>query len=149
MTNNTENVDAVNNAVEGEVDNYALDDTLAGRVVQAGFAGAALSFPDYIKNPKALVTTYILTLASFTGLVGYLNAIDEDEEHSPEIPEESTFPLWQLIAGLGVAVVLKVLGLRKLAKALRKQGVKKPWTIFGGIGSVLVFAGSEYAARRG
>lgn len=149
MTNNTENLSAVNNAVEGEADNYALDDTLAGRVVQAGFVGAALSFPDYIKNPKALVTTYILTLASFTGLVGYLNAIDEDEEHSPQPPEESTFPLWQLIAGLGVAVVLKVLGLRKLAKVLRKQGVKKPWTIFGGIGSVLVFAGSEYAARRG
>ena len=150
MTNNSVNSDAtsstVNEEVDYEVDNYALDDTLAGRVVQAGFVGAALSFPDYIKNSKALVTTYILTLASFTGLVGYLNAIDE---HSPQPPEESTFPLWQLIAGLSVAGVLKILGLCKLAKALRKQGVKKPWSIFGGLGAVLVFAGSEYAARRG
>ena len=153
MTNNSVNPDAtsstVNEDVDNDVDNYALDDTLAGRVVQAGFVGAALSFPDYIKNSKALVTTYILTLASFTGLVGYLNAIDEDEEHSPQPPEESTFPLWQLIAGLSVAGVLKILGLRKLAKALRKQGAKKPWSIFGGLGAVLVFAVSEYAARRG
>ena len=155
MTNNSVNPDnvdaatsAVNDEVENEVDNYALDDTLAGRVVQAGFVGAALSFPDYISKPKSLAATYILTLASFTGLVGYLNAIDEDEEHTPEAPGESTFPLWQLVAGLSVAGVLKVLGLRKLAKALRKQGVKRPWTVFGGIGSVLVFVGSEYAARR-
>lgn len=130
-------------------DNYALDDTLAGRVVQAGFAGVALSLPDYIKNPKALITSYILLLGSFTGLVGYLNAIDEDEDTTPEPPAESSLPLWQLIAGLGTIAVLKVLGLRKLAKALTKRGVKKPWSIFGGVGAGVVFAASEYGARRG
>ncbi|MGO2198390.1 MAG: hypothetical protein ACTH4N_11590, partial [Corynebacterium casei] len=77
------------------------------------------------------------------------NTTPSDLTHSPQPPEESTFPLWQLIAGLSVAGVLKVLGLRKLAKALRKQGAKKPWSIFGGLGAVLVFAVSEYAARRG
>src|SRR5699024_12881361 len=72
------------NSADKKEDNYALDDTLAGRVVQAGFAGVALSLPDYIKNPKALITSYILLLGSFTGLVGYLNAIDEDEATTPE-----------------------------------------------------------------
>ena len=118
-------------------------------MVQAGFAGAALSLPDYIKNPKALITSYILLLGSFTGLVGYLNAIDEDEATTPEPPAESSLPLWQLIAGLGTIAVLKVLGLRKLAKTLTKGGVKKPWSIFGGAGAGVVFAASEYGARRG
>ena len=84
------------NSNDIQEDNYALDDTLAGRVVQAGFAGAALSLPDYIKNPKALITSYILLLGSFTGLVGYLNAIDEEEDTTPEPPAESSLPLWQL-----------------------------------------------------
>ena len=131
------------------VDNYALDDTLAGRVVQAGFAGAALSLPDYVKKPKALITSYILLLGSFAGLVGYLNAIDEEEEASPQPPAESSVSLWQLIAGLGAIGGLKILGLRKLAQALYRRGVKKPWSIFGGIGAAVVFAASEYAARRG
>lgn len=135
-------------AVHVEEDNYGLDDTLAGRVVQAGFAGAALSFPDYIKKPTPLIVTYLVTLASFTGLVGYLNAIDEDEEITPEPPAESNISLWQIIAGLSVLGVLKVAGLRGLAKALRKRGVKKPWTLFGGLGAATVFAASEYAARR-
>ena len=137
------------NSADKKEDNYALDDTLAGRVVQAGFAGAALSLPDYIKNPKSLITSYILLLGSFTGLVGYLNAIDEEEDTTPEPPAESSLPLWQLIAGLSIIAVLKVLGLRKLAKALTKRGVKKPWSIFGGAGAGVVFAASEYAARRG
>ena len=137
------------NSADKKEDNYALDDTLAGRVVQAGFAGAALSLPDYIKNPKALITSYILLLGSFTGLVGYLNAVDEEEDTTPEPPAESSLPLWQLIAGLSIIAVLKVLGLRKLAKALTKRGVKKPWSIFGGVGAGVVFAASEYAARRG
>ena len=137
------------NSNDIQEDNYALDDTLAGRVVQAGFAGAALSLPDYIKNPTALITSYILLLGSFTGLVGYLNAIDEEEDTTPEPPTESSLPLWQLIAGLSIIAVLKVLGLRKLAKALTKRGVKKPWSIFGGAGAGVVFAASEYAARRG
>ena len=137
------------NSNDIQEDNYALDDTLAGRVVQAGFAGAALSLPDYIKNPKALITSYILLLGSFTGLVGYLNAIDEDEGTTPEPPAESSLPLWQLIAGLSTIAVLKVLGLRKLAKTLTKRGVNKPWSIFGGAGAGVVFAASEYAARRG
>lgn len=140
--------ESFNNADKKE-DNYALDDTSAGRVVQAGFAGVALSLPDYIKNPKALITSYILLLGSFAGLVGYLNAIDEDEATTPEPPAESSLPLWQLIAGLSIIAVLKVLGLRKLAKALTKRGVKKPWSIFGGVGAGVVFAASEYGARRG
>jgi hypothetical protein len=147
MTNESFN-NADNNA-DNKEDNYALDDTLAGRVVQAGFAGAALSLPDYIKNPKSLITSYILLLGSFTGLVGYLNAVDEEEDTTPEPPAESSLPLWQLIAGLSIIAVLKVLGLRKLAKALTKRGVKKTWSIFGGAGAGVVFAASEYAARRG
>src|SRR5699024_6915137 len=115
------------NSADKKEDNYALDDTLSGRVVQAGVACAALGLRDYIKNPKALITSYILLLGSVTGLVGYLNAIDEDEATTPEPPAESSLPLWQLIAGLGTIAVLKVLGLRKLAKTLTKGGVKKPW----------------------
>ena len=81
--------------------------------------------------------------------MGYLNAIDEEEEASPQPPAESSVSLWQLIAGLGAIGGLKILGLRKLAQALYRRGVKKPWSIFGGIGAAVVFAASEYAARRG
>src|SRR5699024_9643120 len=148
MKNNSVHNENLDDSYDRE-DNYALDDTLAGRVVQAGFAGAALSLPDYVKKPKALITTYILLLGSFAGLVGYLNAIDEEEEASPQPPAESSVSLWQLIAGLGAIGGLKILGLRKLAQALYRRGGKKPWAIFGGIGAGVVFAASEYAARRG
>lgn len=72
-----------------------------------------------------------------------------EEEASPQPPAESSVSLWQLIAGLGAIGGLKILGLRKLAQALYRRGVKKPWSIFGGIGAAVVFAASEYAARRG
>ena len=56
MENNSVHNENLDDSYDRE-DNYALDDTLAGRVVQAGFAGAALSLPDYVKKPKALITS--------------------------------------------------------------------------------------------
>lgn len=68
------------------VDNYALDDTLAGRITQSAAAGLMLSFPDWIKNKTALSITYVFSFIGFGALVAITNAQREDEEPQAEQP---------------------------------------------------------------
>ena len=49
MTNNREMHDQ-------RQDNYALDDTLAGRITQAAAVGIATSYPDWITSKGGLIT---------------------------------------------------------------------------------------------
>ena len=59
------------------VDRYALDDTLAGRITQSLALGLMTSYPDWIKNKKALVAAYI---GSFLGFgAGLLFVVSELE----------------------------------------------------------------------
>ena len=81
MTNNRETHDQ-------RQDNYALDDTLAGRITQAAAVGIATSYPDWIKSKSGLITAYTLSFFGFGALVAYTNAHaeqDGDEPRSPRI----------------------------------------------------------------
>lgn len=137
------------------VDNYALDDTLAGRITQSAAAGLMLSFPDWIKNKTALGITYVFSFIGFGALVAITNAQREDEEPQAEQPQaeqnDSDLKLWAVFAA---AILLLVLGgfinvkvSQAVVKRLRKRGLSKPWTAWGAIAAAFVFLVSELEAR--
>lgn len=128
-------------------DNYALDDTLAGRITQATAVAIMTSYPDWIKNKTALVSAYVLSFLGFGALVAITNAESHEGESEPEKPEVS---LWALPVGLGALVVGGWLGIkaqRGIVSFIRRRGVAKPWTVWGGIGAAIVFILSELEAR--
>lgn len=66
-------------------DYYSLDDTLAGRIAQAGMVGTAVALPDYISSRplRALATAGIGTGGA--ALVAVLNSFDEDPDNDPAV----------------------------------------------------------------
>lgn len=147
------------------VDNYALDDTLAGRITQSAAAGLMLSFPDWIKNKTALSITYVFSFIGFGALVAITNAQREDEEPQAEQPpvehpqaehpqaeqNDSDLKQWAVFAAV---ILLFVLGgfinvkvSQAVVKRLRKRGLSKPWTAWGAIAAAFVFLVSELEAR--
>ena len=132
-------------------DNYALDDTLAGRIAQSAIIGVVTSYPDWIKNRTVLIGAYALSAAGFLGLVGYLNAQDEDDEEFGQVPDDApTLPAWSIVAGVAVSALgaaLDIAVTRRVVGWLRKRGVSKPWTLLGAIGAGLTFVVSEAEAR--
>lgn len=137
------------------VDNYALDDTLAGRITQSAAAGLMLSFPDWIKNKTALSITYVFSFIGFGALVAITNAQREDEEPQAEQPpveqNDSDLKQWAVSAAV---ILLFVLGgfinvkvSQAVVKRLRKRGLSKPWTAWGAIAAAFVFLVSELEAR--
>ncbi|GAB3701600.1 hypothetical protein [Corynebacterium nasicanis] len=66
-------------------DFYALDDTLSGRLTQAGLVGTAVSLPDYIRSGplRALATGALLVGGG--ALVAVLNSFDEDPDNDPRV----------------------------------------------------------------
>lgn len=66
-------------------DYYSLDDTLAGRIAQAGMVGTAVALPDYIRSGplRALVTAGIGVGGA--ALVAVLNSFDEDPDNDPAV----------------------------------------------------------------
>ena len=135
----------------GNTDNYALDDTLAGRIAQSAIIGAVTAYPDWIKNRTVLIGAYALSAAGFLGLVGYLNAQDEDDEEFGQVPDDATtLPAWFIVAGVAVfalGAALDIAVTRRVAGWLRKRGVTKSWTLLGVIGAGLTFVVSEAEAR--
>lgn len=132
------------------VDNYALDDTLAGRITQSAAAGLMLSFPDWIKNKTALGITYVFSFIGFGALFAITNAQREDEEPQAE-QNDSDLKLWAVFAAV---ILLFVLGgfinvkvSQAVVKRLRKRGLSKPWTAWGAIAAAFVFLVSELEAR--
>ncbi|EEI77394.1 hypothetical protein HMPREF0308_2334 [Corynebacterium striatum ATCC 6940] len=132
------------------VDNYALDDTLAGRITQSAAAGLMLSFPDWIKNKTALSITYVFSFIGFGALVAITNAQREDEEPQAE-QNDSDLKQWAVFAAV---ILLFVLGgfinvkvSQAVVKRLRKRGLSKPWTAWGAIAAAFVFLVSELEAR--
>lgn len=132
------------------VDNYALDDTLAGRITQSAAAGLMLSFPDWIKNKTALSITYVFSFIGFGALVAITNAQREDEEPQAE-QNDSDLKHWAVFAAV---ILLFVLGgfinvkvSQVVVKRLRKRGLSKPWTAWGAIAAAFVFLVSELEAR--
>ena len=147
MTNNHE-------AAEKSRDNYAIDDTLAGRITQAAAQGIVTSYPDWIKSKKGLITAYVLSTIGFGALVAYTNAQAEEDGDEPRSPQEFAdkgLKLWAILAAVlilvGLALWADVAVSRKVVSFLRKRGVKRPWTLLGAIGAAATFIISDLEAR--
>ena len=147
MTNNRE-------AHDQRQDNYALDDTLAGRITQAAAVGIATSYPDWIKSKGGLITAYTLSFFGFSALVAYTNAHaeqDGDEPRSPQDSDDQGLKPWAIFAAVVLLLILggwmNVALSRRMVKFLRKRGAKRPWTLLGAIGAALTFLISELEAR--
>lgn len=128
-------------------DNYALDDTLAGRITQAAAVGIMTAFPDWIKNKTALVFAYVLSFLGFGALVAITNAESHEDRPEPETPD---VPVW----AIPVAFVILVLGgwitiktEQSVVRFIRRRGAAKPWTVWGGISAAIVLILSELEAR--
>ena len=66
-------------------DYYSLDDTLAGRITQAGLVGTAVALPDYLHSkPLRVLTTGAIAVGG-AALVAVLNSFDEDPDNDPAV----------------------------------------------------------------
>lgn len=66
-------------------DYYSLDDTLAGRVAQAGLVGTAVALPDYVRSGPARVLATGAVVLGGAALVAVLNSFDEDPGNDPAV----------------------------------------------------------------
>ena len=142
---------------ETRVDYNALDNTTGGRLLQAAFAGAFTAVPDYVHSTPARVASWVGLAAAFTGTVAAFNAFDEDPRNDLTATVErssdtgSPAKTWGLLAG-GTALLIGSIRLsiaadKKMAEALRRRGAKRPYTLLGLGGAVLLFAATEIDAR--
>ena len=130
-----------------KTDNYALDDTLAGRITQAAAVGIMTAFPDWIKNKTALVCAYILSFLGFGALVAITNAESHEDRPEPELPD---VPAWAIPVAFAILVLggwLNIKIQQGIVSFTRRRGVSKPWTLWGAIGAALTFLFSELEAR--
>lgn len=66
-------------------DYYSLDDTLAGRVAQAGLVGTVVALPDHVRSGPARVLTTGAVVVGGAALVAVLNSFDEDPDNDPTV----------------------------------------------------------------
>lgn len=128
-------------------DNYALDDTLAGRITQAVAVGIMTAFPDWIKNKTALVCAYALSFLGFGALVAITNA--ESHEGQPE-PETPDVPVWAIPVAFAILVLggwITIKTEQSVVRFIRRRGAAQPWTVWGGISAAIVLILSELEAR--
>lgn len=155
--------------LESHEDHYALDDTLAGRIAQAAAVGIVTSYPDWIKNPTVRAAVTVASGLGFAALVAVTNAYAEEQELSDAdlVSTSDTADTadtadtgagddavelepWHIalgVAALGAGLAVDVVVSRKIAGALRKRGIAKPWTLLGAVGAAAVFVVSEAEAR--
>ena len=143
--------------VDSEQDNYALDDTPAGRLAQAAAVGIATAYPDWISSRRGLIFAYVLSFFGFGALVAYANAQAEEEESvEPGAFDPATGSQAPRAWAVAVAALLiGVLGTwassalsRRVARGLRKRGVRRPWTVLGAVAAAVVYLSSELEAKR-
>ncbi|TRX43324.1 hypothetical protein [Corynebacterium guaraldiae] len=128
-------------------DNYALDDTLAGRITQAAAVGIMTAFPDWIKNKTALVFAYVLSFLGFGALVAITNAESHEDRSEPETPD---VPVWAIPVAFAILVLggwITVKTEQSVVRFIRRRGAAKPWTVWGGISAAIVLILSELEAR--
>lgn len=128
-------------------DNYALDDTLAGRITQAAAVGIMTAFPDWIKNKTALVFAYVLSFLGFGALVAITNAVSHEDRPEPETPD---VPVWAIPVAFAILVLggwITVKTEQSVVRFIRRRGAAKPWTVWGGISAAIVLILSELEAR--
>lgn len=136
-----------------DADYYSLDDTLAGRLVQAALAAKFLAVPDYASTRGRQWGLRAALLAAGAGLVAYLNAAEEDPEDEPDAyapPEQAASPAatWAVIGGVGAGSVALLATEDRAARWLGRRGVRRPHTVLGALVGAAVFAGSEIEHRR-
>ena len=159
-------------------DFYALDDTLAGRITQAGLVGTAIALPDYIRSGPLRVLATGGILLGGGALVAVINSFDEDPGNDPRVVMDqfrrsigdigrcrgrgrtpagdfstaSAAQTWTviLLALLLIAVLVRLDAAvqRRVAAWLRGQGVRRPNTWIGAVAAAVVFAVSEVSHRR-
>ncbi|MHB2252759.1 hypothetical protein [Corynebacterium aurimucosum] len=128
-------------------DNYALDDTLAGRITQAVAVGFMTAFPDWIKNKTALVFAYVLSFLGFGALVAITNAESHEDRPEPETPD---VPVWAIPVAFAILVLggwITIKTEQSVVRFIRRRGAAKPWTVWGGISAAIVLILSELEAR--
>lgn len=104
-------------------DYYALDDTRAGRLTQAGLVAALLAVHDWAPSPRAARAWQAGILTGGVGLLGGVVA-------------------GGVLAARGLARAR-----RAAAGSLGRRGVAKPNTVLGLAVGAVVFAASEAAAQ--
>lgn len=85
-TNSMNSNGAAANAVAPE-DNYALDDTMAGRAVQALTLGALYAVPDFAKGTLARVAGFGGVIVAGITAIGVANARRDEDENLEEVRE--------------------------------------------------------------
>lgn len=134
-------------------DNYSLDDTPIGRLVQAGLAAAFVAVPDQVTSRTGRFLARTALLGAGIGAVAVANAAEEDPADEPEdfaLDAEAGSPLltWAVIGGLGAAVAGLAAGEGAVAKRLNRRGVRLPHTVLGALTGVAVWGASELTHRR-
>ena len=142
---------------EDRIDYNALDNTTGGRLIQAAYAVAFISVPDYVRSTPGRAAAWVSIAAAFGGTVAVFNAFDEDPRndltaHVQDAPEAAgPAKTWGILLGVVAVLVggtrLGIAVQNALARALSRRGVKRPNTLLGLIIGALIFAGSEAQAR--
>ena len=132
-------------------DSYALDDTLAGRVIQALGVASCVAVPDVVKGRWPIAGARVGVLAVTVVTAGLANSVVESEEELQiDVVGEEASPLstWAIISGAAAALGGLAAVEGRLASWLRKKGRKRPHTLLGAVIGAGVFALSEREYRK-
>ncbi|GAB3082624.1 hypothetical protein [Corynebacterium aquatimens] len=141
---------------ETAIDYNALDNTTAGRALQAAFVGAFYAVPDYVARGRGVASLGVL--AALVATIGVFNSFDEDPrndltaqlDHGHEVG--SPAKTWGLLVGLTAGLAGALAGHVKfhgwLNTTLRKKGWARPHTRIGAAAAIATFAVTEALARR-
>lgn len=135
-------------------DYYALDDTLVGRLVQAGFVGALIAVPDAVPAGGGRRTLTRLGVAvGGVATAALANLFDENPDNDDpaqliqDMGADSVAKTWAALGGglLAVSVgnALATRGATAVAGGLRSRGVDKPYLLLGALAAAGVFAASQ------
>lgn len=132
-----------------------LNDSLAGRLAQAGVGAAITALPDYVSSRTLRALIDVILGSSLGAALIYSNAQDDDPNNDPAAVFEDISAIdlggpvktWAaVIAGLGAVVASCYWSSKsqeKMAAWMYKRGVKKPNTILGVLAGMLIFFGSQ------
>lgn len=152
--------------IDEPIDYNALDNTTGGRALQAGFIGALVAVPDFVRGATARWATRGTIAAANLATIAAFNAFDEDPRNDltavlarEERGDSGTgAPVASVSTTWGVILVLFLVGALTLAGGARaeqalgtwlgRKGVEKPHSVLGIATAVLVFAAMEAQARK-
>lgn len=133
------------NPQRAHTDSYSLDDTRAGRVVQALGAAACVAIPDAVSGRWPIIAARAGVLAATATAAGVINAVEEKDEVEQELVDDSASPLttWAIIGGIVAGLGGLAACENQIAKQLTKRGVRRPHTALGMTVGAMVYVASE------